>query len=78
MWPFNLFKPKHSCKFDKPIISRYISFNTRDIIYECTCGKRVIKRDTRAFSDPFPIPTNPLLSQRDFEKMAEDIDHLKR
>lgn len=33
-------KKLHTHDYYKPIISRYVSFETRDIIYECKCGDR--------------------------------------
>jgi len=69
MWPFNLFKRKHKCNFHKPIASAYVSFNTRDSLYECKCGKRNIERESVRFDVPFPAPTGTLLTRRDLEKM---------
>jgi len=57
----------HLHKFSKPIISSYVSFNTRDIVYECKCGKRQIFRIYRNFSDPFPIPTTSDLSKKELD-----------
>lgn len=48
----------------------YISFNTRDIVYECKCGKRKIERETRSFSDPFPIKTT-LITRKELEKIQK-------
>lgn len=45
----------------------YLSFNQRNIIYECKCGKRkdfVISID---FSRPFPIETTNHLSFKEFK-----------
>jgi hypothetical protein len=33
------FKRTHKCNFKKPIISRYINLNRREIVFECKCGK---------------------------------------
>lgn len=51
----------------KPIISQYVSFGTRDIIYECewTKQKKVI-RVRRNFGDGFPIPTTMLIDNKTF------------
>lgn len=53
----NLFKKSHVCWFGKPIISEYVSFHQRDIVYECKCGKRKLFRVYRDFDQPFPIET---------------------
>jgi hypothetical protein len=44
--------------FGKPIYSKYIGFNTRDVIYEYRGGRRVVRRIHKAFGDSFPIPTS--------------------
>ncbi len=59
-------KKLHVCYHNKPIISRYMSFHTREIIYECKCGHRQVERVTRAFSDPFPIETTSLIAYKEF------------
>lgn len=64
------FNRKHTHKYRKPIASMYVSFNTRDIVYECICGKRSIERETRIFSDAFPIPTNHLITFKELNKIA--------
>jgi len=74
MWPF---KRKHKCDFTKPIASLYVSFHTRDILYECSCGKRKIEQVTRAFGESFPIETTMLLTRKELNRMAEDIDYLR-
>ena len=52
-----------------PIISRYVSFCTRDIIYECkVCGMRKIKRVYKPFGEAFPIETTPLITRQEFEQ----------
>ena len=53
----------------KPILSRYISFSSRDIIYECKCGKKKEKRVWKNFSDPFPIETAMLLSYKEYQEV---------
>jgi len=51
----------------KPKLSRYISFSTRDILYECRCGKRKIKSITRDFGTPFPIETTTSLTHKEMQ-----------
>lgn len=60
-----LFKKFHIHSFNKPIISRYISFNTRDIIYECKCGKRILKNVYRNYGEA----TTPFLEKHDMERI---------
>lgn len=60
----------HSHSYCKPIVSRYISFNTRDIVYECRCGKRKIIRDYRPFDIPFPIKTNHFITNKELKDIA--------
>jgi hypothetical protein len=52
-----LFKRKHKCKHTLAIASKYLSFSIRDIIYQCKCGKRELKRESFFFDQPFPIET---------------------
>lgn len=66
------FAREHRCKLDKPIISRYVSFNVRDIVYECKCGKRTIHRIYRPFHIDFPIETTPYVTKKDLEKIANE------
>lgn len=44
--------------FNKPIVSQYRTFHTRNIVFECRCGKRKCEQVYRAFGDPFPIETS--------------------
>ena len=60
-------KGMHLCRFSKAIVSKYVSFSTRDIIYQCKCGKRRCKRVTKAFEANFPIQTTNLISDKEFD-----------
>lgn len=60
-------KGLHLCRFSKPIVSKYVTFNSRDIIFQCKCGKRRCKRVTKAFDADFPIPTTNLISEKEFD-----------
>jgi len=71
-WIKRLFERLHVCSFSKPIASRYITFNHRDIVYECRCGKRRIERVYASFGQPFPIETNMLISKQELEKIANE------
>ena len=57
----------HSHSYSKPIISRYISFNERDIVYECKCGKRKILRTYMPYEFPFPIQTTYFITNKELE-----------
>lgn len=48
--------------FSKPIASQYVSFNSRDIIFECSCGKRKMERVQRDYGDAFPIQTTHFIT----------------
>jgi hypothetical protein len=71
-WIKRLFERLHVCSFSKPIVSMYVSFNTRDIVYECRCGKRRIERDYRPFDVPFPIETTNFITRKELEKIANE------
>lgn len=64
---FNLFRKIHIHSYYKPIISRYVTFSQRDIIYECKCGERKIFRVYKDFSEPFPIETSMIETNKEFE-----------
>jgi len=74
-WVKTLFEGMHICSFSKPIISRYVSFNTRDIVYECRCGKKRIIRDYRPFDEPFPIQTTNFITHQELENIANDAEY---
>jgi hypothetical protein len=43
----------------KPIISRYVSFTQREIMFECPiCNKRYSERIRKNYGESFPIDTN--------------------
>lgn len=68
----------HIHSYSKPIISRYVSFNTRDIVYECRCGQRKIIHEYRPFDDPFPIKTTPFITNQDLEKIANENPNIRQ
>lgn len=70
-WLFNLLPKVHVCNFKKPIASQYVSFHTRDIIFECKCGKRKVERMSKSFSDPFPIETTLGLTYKEVNAILE-------
>lgn len=59
----------HFHLYYKPIVSRYISFNTRDIVYECSCGKREIIRVYRFFGESFPIQTTHHITHKELQEI---------
>lgn len=65
-------KPFHRHHFSKPIKSRYVSFNCRDIIYECDCGKREVVSVCCDFGKPFPIETKSLITHEEFLKYLDN------
>lgn len=62
-------KALHVHIHNKPLVSQYISFFTRDIIYECRCGHRVVKTVTKSFGEDFPIPTTTLITTKEMERI---------
>lgn len=50
----------------------YVSFNTRDIVYECRCGKRKIIRVYRPFDVPFPIETTYFITRKELKSIANE------
>lgn len=71
-WIKKIFERLHVCSFSKPIKSMYVSFNTRDIVYECRCGKRKIIREYRPFDVPFPIETTNYITRKELEEIANE------
>jgi len=53
----------------KPVVSKYVSFHTRDIIYECKCGDRKIFRRTFEFSEKMPIKTAMIITEKEFQSL---------
>lgn len=67
----NILKKLHRCNYDTPIVSRYVGFSTRDIIYQCTCGKKKSYMIYRNFGIPFPIETNCFMERKEFKEILE-------
>lgn len=65
----NICKQLHIHNFSKPITSKYVSLHHRDIIFECKCGERKLKRIYKSFGDKFPIPTNNFITNEEFDKI---------
>jgi hypothetical protein len=62
----------HLHNFNKPIVSKYLNFHERKIVYQCRCGKRKAKRVFRTFSDSFPIETTPLMTNDEVLKVVNE------
>ena len=54
--------------FIRPLMAKYIGFSTRDVIFECRCGERKMKRENRSFSSSFSAPTF-LLNNEEFKQV---------
>jgi hypothetical protein len=67
-----LLKHLHLHIYSKPVLSRYISFNQRDILYECRCGKKICKRVQRNYGSAFPIETTICLTKREFDEVLNN------
>jgi len=52
----------------KPILRKYVSFNSRDILYECRCGKRKIVHVNRSFDREISIETNIGLTHKEMQE----------
>jgi len=70
MWWSKIINIFHIHSYSIPIVSRYISFNTRDIVYECKCHKRKIIRICKPSDIPFPIQTTYFITKEELEKIA--------
>lgn len=60
----------HNCSYEKILVSKYVSFNTRDIIAECSCGKR--KRIRTDHDSVYPILTNIRCTEKDMNYILEN------
>jgi hypothetical protein len=59
----------HIHYFNKPIVSEYVSFHTRNIIFECRCGKRELRKESRAFGDAFSIETTHFITHKEMNEI---------
>jgi len=58
--------------FNTPLASQYIGFNTRNIIWECRCGKRKLIQESRNFGEPFSMPTSNFMTTKEFEEILNN------
>lgn len=64
----------HIHRYNKPIISNYVSFSTRDVVWECRCGHRKLVRESRAFSSPFSLSWTVGLNNKEMEQVLNKTE----
>ena len=64
----------HRHSYTKPIVSKYVSFSSRNIIYQCKCGHRKSTKIFRIFGEEFPIETSTFLDDDEFERILNGSD----
>lgn len=57
----------HIHSFSTPIVSEYVSFHTRRIIYQCRCGCKEARSVSLPFGISFPIETTLFFESKDFK-----------
>lgn len=58
----------------RPLVSKYVSFSARDIIWECrVTGERKVEREYRNFSTPFSISTTLFITYKEFEEILNGV-----
>jgi hypothetical protein len=62
----------HIHNFKKPVASQYRSFNGRNIIFECKCGKREMRFIYDFFGRGFPLETNILITDKEMEQILNE------
>ena len=58
----------HRHNYYKIIASQYVSFNYRNVVVECDCGKR--KLEKRHHDDVYPFLTNILITNNEMKKLT--------
>ena len=58
----------HVHYFSKPIVSKYISFNVRNIIFECRCSQRKLRKEVRTFNESFSMPTTHFITTKEMNE----------
>lgn len=66
----------HIHRFNQPILSQYVSFGTRKIVYQCKCGCKKVQEVRRAFSEPFPMPTTNFIEDKDVRTVLKNTSVL--
>ena len=59
------------CYYSKPLISKYRTFDSRIIIFQCRCGNKESIIERRYFSDAFSIPTNIRITDKQFNSILK-------
>ena len=57
--------------YKKPIISSYVDFNSRNIIYEDIFGRRSLKLVVRSYGVPFPLEWTCKLNNNEIKQILE-------
>jgi len=57
--------------YKKPIISSYVDFNSRNIIYEDIFGRRSLKLVVRSYGVPFPLEWTCKLNNKEIKQILE-------
>lgn len=58
--------------FNTPILSQYQTFGSRKIVYQCECGKKELRAVHRSFSEPFPVETLSLITNKDIQVILDN------
>jgi hypothetical protein len=64
----------HIHRHNKPIISDYVSFNTRDVVWECRCGHRKLVREFRAYGSSFSLSWTVGLDKKEMEQVLNKTE----
>ena len=62
----------HKHNYNKIIASQYYTFNTRKVVVECKCGKRVIEKWNH--DNVYPFLTNLLITNKEMEDLCNNTD----
>ena len=62
----------HIHLFTLPVVSKYVSFHQRDIVYQCRCGKKKLDRVYKQFGESFPIETASLITNYEVNKILNN------
>jgi hypothetical protein len=65
------FKLFHTHNYSKIIASQYVSFNYRNVVVECKCGKRKIEKYHH--DNVYPFKTNCFITNIEMEKLINSI-----
>jgi hypothetical protein len=71
-YKWDIKKRIHLHEFDTPIVSMYVSFHCRDIVYQCKCGEGRITRVCLPFGKSFDIETTIGITQKELKQIANE------